>query len=108
MRRRRGWELRESVATPEPVFLGRRTMIKAIAAGPILAPALRSALAAEEDPSAGLYPAKPNPRYTLDRPLTDEKLATTYNNFYEFGRQKSIQSDPQGLKQRRWTAKTAG
>ena len=75
IRRRRGWELDESAATPEPVFLGRRALIKAIAAGPILAPALRSAFAAEEDPSAALYPAKRNPRYTLDRPLTDEKLA---------------------------------
>src|SRR6202045_5416565 len=108
MRRRRGWELRESVATPEPVFLGRRTMIKAIAAGPILAPALRSALAAEDDPSSGLYPAKQNPRYTLDRPLTDEKLATTYNNFYEFGSQKSIASEAQALKIRPWTVKIDG
>ena len=77
IRRRKGWELRESAATPEAVFIGRRAVIKAIAAGPILAPALRSAFAADEDPSAGLYPAKQSPRYKLDRPLTDEKLATT-------------------------------
>jgi methionine sulfoxide reductase catalytic subunit len=109
IRRRRGWELRESAATPEAVFLGRRAIIKAIAAGPILAPAFGSALAAaEEDPSAGLYPAKRNPRYTLDRPLTDEKLATTYNNFYEFGSQKSIASDAQALKIRPWTVKIDG
>ncbi len=108
IRRRRGWELPESAATPEAVFLGRRAMIKAIAAGPILAPALGSALAAEEDPSAGLYPAKRNPRYTLDRPLTDEKLATTYNNFYEFGSQKSIASEAQALKIRPWTVKIDG
>ena len=49
------------------------------------------------DPSAGLYPAKRNERYTLDRPLTDEKLATTYNNFYEFGSQKTIAEDAQEL-----------
>ena len=85
IRRRRGWELRESAATPEVVFLGRRAVIKAIAAGPSLAPTLRSALAAEEDPSAGLYPAKQKTRYTLYRPLTAEKPATTYNNFYEIG-----------------------
>ena len=38
----------------------------------------RDALAAagpEPDPSAGLYPAKRNERYTLDRPITDEKLS---------------------------------
>ncbi len=31
-----------------------------------------------------LYPAKHNPKYTLDRPLTAERVATGYNNFYEF------------------------
>src|SRR5205814_10140222 len=93
----------------EAILFGRRAMIKAIAAGSILAPALGSALAAaEEDPSAGLYPAKRNPRYTLDRPLTDEKLATTYNNFYEFGSQKSISSEAQALKIRPWTVKIDG
>src|SRR5690349_4119339 len=79
IRRRRGWELKGSAATPEAAFLGRRAVIKAIAAGSIFPPSLGSAFAAEGDPSAGLYPAKQNPRYTLDRPLTDEKLATTYN-----------------------------
>jgi methionine sulfoxide reductase catalytic subunit len=108
--RRRGWELRESEATPEPVFLRRRELIKAIAAGPMLVPALGTAIAAEEeqDPSAGLYPAKRNLRYTLDRPLTDEKLATTYNNFYEFGSQKAIAAEAQALKTRPWAIKIDG
>jgi len=35
-----------------------------------------------------LYPAARNPRYTLDRPLTDEATAGRYNNFYEFGADK--------------------
>jgi len=101
--------LRESAAMPEAVFLERRALIRAIAAGPILAPALGAAIAAAgEDPAAGLYPAKRNPRYTLDRPLTDEKLATAYNNFYEFGSQKSIVSDAQALKVRPWTVKIDG
>jgi len=64
--------------------------------------------AGEEDPSSGLYPAKQNPRYTLDRPLTDEKLATTYNNFYEFGSQKSVASEAQALKIRPWTINIDG
>ena len=98
IRRRRGWELRESEATPEAVFLDRRRLLKGVAAGSILASGLgavifaahngnrdvtpqMAALPAEDDPSAGLYPAKRNPRFTLDRPLTDEKFATTYNNF---------------------------
>jgi methionine sulfoxide reductase catalytic subunit len=110
IRRKRGWELRESEATLEPVFLRRRELIKAIAAGPMLVPALGTAIAAEEeqDPSAGLYPVKRNPRYTLNRPLTDEKLATTYNNFYEFGSQKAIAAEAQALKTRPWAIKIDG
>jgi hypothetical protein len=30
------------------------------------------------------YPAKRNPDFTLDRPITEERAATGYNNFYEF------------------------
>jgi sulfoxide reductase catalytic subunit YedY len=109
IRRKKGWELRESEATPEAAFFRRRELIKAIAAGPIVAPMLGTALAAEqEDPSAGLYPAKRNLRYTLDRPLTDEKLATSYNNFYEFGSQKSIAVEAQALKIRPWMIKIDG
>ena len=37
------------------------------------------------DPSKDLYPAKRNEKFTLDRPLTDEKINGSYNNFYEFG-----------------------
>ena len=110
IRRRRGWELRESEATPEPLFLGRRELIKAAAAGSMLLPGVLSSFAeaTEEDPSAGLYPTKRNPRYALDRPLSDEKLATTYNNFYEFGSQKFIADEAQALKIRPWTIKIDG
>src|ERR1700757_4834941 len=111
IRCKKGWELRESEVTPEAVFHRRRDLLKALAAGSILAPGLLSSLAAaaaDEDPSGGLYPAKQNPRYVLDRPLTDEKLATSYNNFYEFGSQKSIASEAQALKIRPWTVKMCG
>src|SRR5271165_5444937 len=110
IRRNRGWELREAEATPEAAFLGRRELLKVAAAGSILASGLLASFAAmaDEDPSAGLYPAKQNPRYALDRPLTDEKLATRYNNFYEFGSQKSIADEAQALKIRPWTIKIDG
>jgi methionine sulfoxide reductase catalytic subunit len=109
IRRKREWELRETEATPEAVFLRRRELLRAAAAGPILASGFFASFAlAGEDPSAGLYPAKQNPRYVLDRPLTDEKLATAYNNFYEFGSQKSIADEAQALKLRPWTIKIDG
>jgi sulfoxide reductase catalytic subunit YedY len=114
IRRVRRWELRDSAATPEAVFLDRRKLLKAMGLGSMLAPALVSAaaaaVAAEEapDPSAGLYPVKRNPRYTLDRPVTDAKYSENYNNFYEFGSQKTIADEAQALKIRPWTVKIDG
>ncbi len=112
IKRRRGWELPESQATPEAVFLNRRELIKGAAAGTLLAasPALGGlALADEaEDPTAGLYPFKRNLRFRLDREITDEDITSTYNNFYEFGSHKRIFTAAQRLKIRPWTVKIDG
>ena len=122
---KRGWELPESAATPEHVFRNRRAIIKAAAAGPILlaAPALlaacddsgKSAQASQQlaesianDPSAHLYPLTRNLRYKLDRDITDEELATTYNNYYEFGSSKNIWEKAQALPIRPWMVKIDG
>ena len=104
IRRKRGWELPESAATDEAVFHDRRRLIQGIAAGPILAAGLLSGRRAfaDADPSAGLYPAKRNEKFILDRPLTDEKYPTTYNNFYEFGTDKDIVQPAQALPVRPW------
>ncbi|HEY3909537.1 MAG TPA: protein-methionine-sulfoxide reductase catalytic subunit MsrP [Stellaceae bacterium] len=113
IRRNKGWQLPESAAMPEAVYLGRRTLLKAISAGSMLAPGLaaigaRSAWGAEEVPSAGLYPFKRNPRYKLDRPITPAKYSENYNNFYEYGSEKNIAADAQQLKIRPWTIKVDG
>ena len=104
----RGWELPESAATPEHVYLNRRAFMGAVAAGPavaaasaILSPA--AALAQEDDPTADLYPVPRNERYRVERELTDEEVATTYNNFYEFGSHKEIWRAAQDLPIRPWT-----
>jgi sulfoxide reductase catalytic subunit YedY len=110
IRKRRGWELPESAATEEAVFRDRRRLLQGLAAGPILASGIGAlpALAADADPSASLYPAGRNDRYALDRPLTDERYSTTYNNFYEFGTDKSIWERAQALKLRPWQVKIDG
>jgi sulfoxide reductase catalytic subunit YedY len=110
IRKSRGWELPDSAATDEAVFRDRRRLLKGLAAGPILAAGVASlpAFAADADPSAGLYPARRNGRYVLDRPLTDEKYSTTYNNFYEFGTDKGVYDRAQALKVRPWTVKIDG
>jgi sulfoxide reductase catalytic subunit YedY len=113
IKRRRGWEMAEREATPEAVFLNRRSLIKAAGLGSILAaaaPFVRAfgAEPAAADPSAGLYPAKHNDAYTLDRPVTEERYSTTYNNFYEFGQDKDIVAEAQALKIRPWQIKIDG
>jgi sulfoxide reductase catalytic subunit YedY len=113
IKRRRGWEIRESEATSEAVFHNRRDIVKAMGFGALIAATgggtLAEALAAEPaDPSAGLYPAKRNERYVLDRPVTEAKYSTTYNNFYEFGTQKEIYDEAQALKIRPWTVTIDG
>ena len=55
-----------------------------------------------------VYPATRNEAYALDRPLTDEKLATTYNNFYEFGSHKQIWKSAQELALKPWQVRIDG
>jgi len=108
---KRGWEIAERDATPEHLYWSRREVIRALAAGPVLAsvPAMVvGAWAQEGDPSAGLYPVSQNMRYRLDRPLTPEDIATTYNNFYEFGSHKQIWQAAQDLRIRPWEIRIDG
>ena len=106
---KRLWELPESAATDESVFLKRRQLCQAIAAGPILlgstaGGAATAWAAAAGDTTANLYPVKRNEQYTISpRKLTGEKYAVTYNNFYEFGSHKRIAKAAQKLKIRPWT-----
>ena len=108
------WELPESAATDETDFRNRRELCKSIAAGTILAGtvpligASSAAAAVPADPSAGRYPAKRNEAYKLDREITPEKIATTYNNFYEFGSHKNIWKAAQKLETRPWTVTIDG
>ena len=118
---KRGWEIPESAATPESLILNRRAVLKgmgaiggAVAASALTAGALPGVAQAahdesgDDDPSAGLYPVAENKAYTLDRPLSPEKIATHYNNYYEFGSQKEIYQLAQELPIRPWTIEVGG
>jgi sulfoxide reductase catalytic subunit YedY len=103
IKNRPGWEMPESRATPESVFLNRRSLLGAgfgLAAGSAL-PSIAAAQAA--DPTLDLYPAKRNEAYTLDRPVTEADLAANYNNFYEFGTSKDVVAAAKRLVTRPWT-----
>lgn len=125
IKRRRGWELPESAATPESIYRDRRRFLRTAAAGSLLlgAGGLLSAceepaqaesgnplaeLYPAEAPGVGRYPAPRNADFTLDREITEERLAVTYNNFYEFGSSKNIWQRAQALPLRPWTVRISG
>jgi methionine sulfoxide reductase catalytic subunit len=108
---RPGWELPERLATPEHLFWSRRAVIGAgAAAASMLVPGASLAQRVTDlpDPTVDLYPIKRNEKFVLDRPVTDEKVNGSYNNFYEFGSSKLIAKPAQALKIRPWTIKIDG
>jgi sulfoxide reductase catalytic subunit YedY len=86
------WHIQESAVTPESLFRERRRLLKAgllglagiipSGCGPVTDAATIGAQ--ENPPGFNLYPAHRNDRFVLDRRLTDEAYAASYNNFYEF------------------------
>jgi len=109
--RRRGWEIPERLATPEHLFLNRRALLAGSGAAALsLAPniALAQRISDLPEPTKDLYPVGRNEKYALDRPITDEKINTNYNNFYEFGSTKTVAKAAQALKLRPWTVKIDG
>ena len=108
-----GWTIPEREATPESVYLNRRQFLKAAGIQSLSAAALLSGCGHERvfepfeqteepgpnggdpappaQPPGPLYPAATHPEFkTLDRPLTEESVAATYNNFYEFALGKDV------------------
>jgi sulfoxide reductase catalytic subunit YedY len=100
-RRRKGWEIAEREITPESSYWTRRAFLKAaglgtLGAGALLAGWGRGRLLFGQEggqnpiagvtsfPTADLYPVARDPRYTVKRALTQELVAATHNNFYEF------------------------
>ncbi len=111
IRKQKGWEIPERGATAEEVFMNRRRFMKTMgglsAAGLVAGCGHERVFEPFEQPDTlpqeggaavppvtegpapaapvdvkTLYPAAQSPRYTLDRPLTDENVAGGYNNFY--------------------------
>jgi len=97
---RRPWHIQEHLATPETIFRQRRQLLKAAGflglglagiTSPGCGPANDAATigAQENPPGRDLYPVRQNSRFILDRPVTVEAYAASYNNFYEFSVFKS-------------------
>ncbi len=120
IRHRRSWEIPERDATPEHLFLSRRSLVAGgvalgaatLASGQARAWGFGSSSAPPPpdapDPSAGLYPAGRNPAYALAGNVTPETVNTDYNNFYEYGTSKHVGDAAQMLRIRPWTVKFTG
>ena len=109
--RKRGWEIPERLATPESIYFNRRDVLKASGyslMGGLAATAFADSAQAQADPTLDLYPAPRNTKYTIDRPVTPEDINTNYNNFYEFGTQKSVAAAAEALVTRPWQVQIDG
>ena len=101
-----------SEITPRAVFESRREFIRKVAAGSIAGGALLEMAGREafaQTPGAQKLAAKANAAYGTIEKQTSFKDATTYNNFYEFGTDKSDPARTAGsLKPRPWTVAIEG
>ncbi|QET03442.1 MULTISPECIES: protein-methionine-sulfoxide reductase catalytic subunit MsrP [Cupriavidus] len=107
----RGDDVAASEITPREVFESRRRLLMlaaAGAAGATLSPwAMRQAHAAQ--PHGAKLAAKPNTAYAITEKVTPYDDATTYNNFYEFGTDKSDPARYAGtLRPRPWQVSVEG
>ncbi|MFQ5629212.1 MAG: protein-methionine-sulfoxide reductase catalytic subunit MsrP [bacterium] len=94
----KGWEMRESLATPESIYVNRRDFLKkmgftGLGVWGLLAGCYGNSSGSQDGPKnvretipapGGIYPVDRNAKYAVDRPLTAEEVAASYNNFYEF------------------------
>jgi len=88
--RQDGW-LPDKAVTPEGVFVNRRRFVQQLGlAGAGLVGSRFPSLAAEADPYARGYPHPRSKDFNPTMALTDEKVASTYNNFYEFTLRKDV------------------
>ena len=105
---RKPWTLPDSATTDETIYRSRRSMLKVLGTGTMLLAGAGLPVRSANDLNTGLYPVQRNHRYRYDRPITNEKHATTYNNFFEFGSHKGIAETAQALKLQPWNIRIDG
>jgi len=91
IRRRARWMLPGAAVTPYRLYRSRRQIMASLGAGAAAAAVLGGCDASGQNESASgsRLAAEPMPRYSTDEELTSHEAVTSYNNFYEFGTDKS-------------------
>ena len=95
---------KDNKITPPNIFFERRNLLKSLGliSSSFLLPSLKISAFAETSSLSK------NQEFLNKRPLTKEKYATTYNNFYEFGSSKNIWRAAQKLKTNPWVISVNG
>jgi sulfoxide reductase catalytic subunit YedY len=115
----KGWAIPETEATSESAYMNRRTFIKGTSLGALATTGLLAGcspptpapdpLLSMSELEKSLYPANKNKNFQLDREITAEKIAASYNNFYEFSEDKSaVQKVAGKLITRPWSVEVTG
>ncbi len=108
----KSWNMAENEATPESVYMDRRSFIKGTSLVTLATAASFYGCTVNSTPHPNKpieltanekesYPAKRNKKYKLNRQMTEERIAASFNNFFEFS---EIKSDPKYLAQRMETS----
>lgn len=126
IKKTQNWELPENDATAEDVHINRREFVKKLGLSGIGACGLMLGCfnGSSEAGASGFdgkvrdtlpkplppyYPPKRNSKYMVDRPITVEEVAASYNNFYEFTTDKSgVWKLAQELDVEPWKVKVGG
>lgn len=119
IRTSRGWEIPESEATDERFAVSRRAFVAALGSAAAFACSkgapswtkdangrtLQSTIPKQSPP----YPVPVNRRFLVDRPVTDELWAASYNNFFEFSNTKDgVWRTSDKFVVRPWTVEVTG
>ena len=113
------WQLPEAAATSETFYRNRRHFLKSLigvgigtTATSLLGCQKSQAQISDLEATFNLPEIKPlptNPDFArVDRPITNQTLASSYNNFYEFGGDKSIWRAAQKLPTENWQVEVTG
>ena len=112
------WEIPQNLVTSESVYINRRKFIKELGIAGAGALSLFSSNACAQNTGvakqlepyrAQTLDAKKNQEFTVTRKQTDEIVAATYNNFYEFTSSKStVWKKVEKFKTRPWEIEVSG
>lgn len=113
------WQLPETAVTSETLYRDRRRFLKSLIGAGIGATATTLVGCQKSQAQSGdlestfklpeIKPLPTNPDFArVDRPITNQTLASSYNNFYEFGGTKSIWRSAQNLPTDNWKVEVTG